>query len=152
MQRIWALTAAFVVALALAACGGDDGGGAMSKDEYRKQAQAISDKAETDFQSGIEKGTSQDPMESLAGVRELGTASDEAAQKLEELEPPDDYKDVHDRLVGSLRTLGDRADAFEQAVEARDQARAQETLTAFQQSLQEVNRIGDEYKKQVGTN
>jgi hypothetical protein len=150
VNRIPAVAAALAAALTLAACGGDDDG-ALSKDDYKKEAQSISDKFETDARGAIENATSKDPAESLTGVQQLGGSSDEAADKLDKLEPPEDFKDVHGRLLGALRTLGDRADGLEQAVDQKDQAGARQALTSFQQSLQEVDKIGTEFDRKVGT-
>ena len=151
MHRVLAVMATLVAALALVACGGDDEGGAMSAEDYKKESQAISDKVETDFQSGIENAKSDDPNESLTGVRQIGNSANEAAGKLDELEPPEEFKGVHGQLVGSLRTLSQRADSLEQAVDQKDEARAKEALTSFQQSLSDVDKIGTEYDKKVGT-
>jgi hypothetical protein len=139
-----------VAALALVACGGDEDK-AMSKDEYKKEAQKIADKFETDFQAAQKNLQAGDPQEALTGIQQLGTLSGEASSKFDKLEPPEEYKDVQGRLVGSLRTLDKRADEFEQAVDAKDKARVEQAGTAFEQAAGEVEKVGQEFDKKVGT-
>ena len=151
MHRLLAVVAALVAALALAACGGGDEDKAMSKDEYKKEAQRINDASEGDFETALKTAQSKDPDEALTGVRQIGTTVDEAVTKFEGLEPPEEYKAIHGRYVGALRTVGDRADAVEQAAEQKDRARIEQSLSSFQQSLVDGAKTGDEFDKQVGT-
>jgi len=137
-------------ALAFAACGGDDSEG-LSKEDYKKQAQEISDKFETDFQGSLKNATSQDPQESLTGVQQIASSSTETADNLDKLEPPEEYKDVQGKLVGTLRTLGERGDKVEQAAEDKDEAAIDAAVTSFQQGIQELDRVGSEFDKKVGT-
>jgi hypothetical protein len=138
-------------ALAFAACGGDDDGGALSKEDYKKEAQEISDKYETDFESSLKNATSKDPQESLTGVKQIASSSTEAADNLDKLEPPEEFKDVHGKLVGALRTLGERGHTVEQVAEAKDEAAIDGAIQSFQQGIQDLDRVGTEFDKKVGT-
>jgi len=137
-------------ALAFAACGGDDSD-ALSKEDYKKQAQEISDAYETDAAPALKAAQSKDPAESLTGVKQLATSSTETADKLDELEPPDEYSDVHGKLVGTLRTVGERGEKVEQAAEAQDEAAITPAVESFQQGILELDRVGTEFDKKVGT-
>jgi hypothetical protein len=153
--RLPILRATFAIALicsalSVAACGGDDSD-ALSKEDYKQQAQQISDDYETDAAPALKAAQSKDPAESLTGVKQLATSSTETADKLDELEPPEEYSDVHGRLVGSLRTVGQRGDKVEQAAEAQDEAAITPAVESFQQGILELDRVGDEFDKTVGT-
>jgi hypothetical protein len=141
--------ALLVASLALAACGGDDSD-ALSKEDYREQAQQISDQYEKEATPALEAAQSKDPEESLTGVTELADRSTATANKLDPLEPPEEFKDVHGKLIGALRTVGERGEKVEQAAEAQDEAGIESAVQAFQQSLVELDRIGDEHEKTTG--
>jgi hypothetical protein len=147
--RALAAIAVLVAALSFVACGGGDK--AMSKDEYKKEAQKISDKADTDFQGALKNATSQDPQESLTGVNQMKTSATEAADALDKLDPPKDFKDVHGKLVGALRTMQKRGEAVDQAAKGDDKAAIQSAVQSFQQSIKELDTVGNEFDKKVGT-
>jgi hypothetical protein len=148
--RAIGVIALIVSALAFAACGGDDEG-ALSADDYREQAQEISDEFEADFEGSVPNATSEDPQKSLAGVKQIAQSSGEAARELDELEPPDEYQAVHDNLVGTLRTLEDRGEKVEQAAEGQDRAAIQSAVGSFQQGIRDLDRVGKEFDQKVGT-
>jgi hypothetical protein len=150
LLRAIGVIALLIASLALAACGGDDDDGALSKEDYRSQAQKISDEYEKEATPALEAAQSKDPEESLTGVTELADRSTSTANKLDPLEPPEEYKDVHGRLIGALRTVGQRGEKVEQAAEAQDEAAIESAVDAFQQSLVELDRVGDEHEKTTG--
>jgi len=148
LLRVLAAMALLVASVAFTACGGDDG---PSKDTYKEEAQKISDKFDTDFESSLKNATSEDPQESLTGVKQIAASAGEAADGLEELDTPEDYKDVSGKLVGSLRTLEERGAAVEKAAEAEDEAAITSAVESFQQGIQELEPVGNEFDKKVGT-
>lgn len=148
--RALAVSALLVAVFALAACGGGEDE-AMSKDEYRSQAQKISDKAEADFEGAIKNATSEDPEESLAGINQMKSISAEVATKLDTLDPPEEFKAVHGKFIGSLRALERRGDAVDKAAKGDDPNAISSAVESFQESLRELDTVGDEYDKVVGT-
>lgn len=150
MHRVPAVTAALVAALALVACGGGNDNN-LTEGDYRLQAQRVSDSFEQSFVPALEKSKSDDPQESLTGVKEIGSSADEAAQEIDKLEPPASFKDAHDKLTRTLVTVGDRADAFERAIAAKDRAQADRTQSSLQQSIVELDQVGTEFDQKVGT-
>ena len=151
LLRVLGVIAVCVSALAFAACGGgDDDSGALSKEDYRNQAQKISDEYEKQGAPALEAAQSKDPEESLAGVVELADASTAAANKLDPLEPPEEWESAHNKLIGALRTVGERGKKVEEAAEAKDEAGIKSAVNAFQQSIVELDRIGDEHEKTTG--
>jgi DNA polymerase/3'-5' exonuclease PolX len=146
--RLLAALAAMVAVVSFVACGGDD---AMSKDDYKKEAQKISDKVDADFQAALPNATSSDPEKSLAGVNQIKVAAQDAADKLEDLDPPSDYKDVQGKLVGSLRTVQKHGEEVDAAVKAKDKQKAGTAVEALQQSIKDLDGIGNEFDQKVGT-
>ena len=148
MIRFLAALAVMVAAVSFVACGGDDG---MSKDDYKKEAQKISDKVDADFQAALPDATSSDPAKSLGGVNKIKVAAQDAADKLEDLDPPSDYKDVQTKLVDALRTLQKHGEEVDSAVQAKDQQKASAAVEALQQSIKDLDGIGNEFDQKVGT-
>ena len=146
--RLLAVLALLAVAVPLAACGGGDD---ASKDDYKKDAQAIADKLKTDVGTAQQNLQSQDEEQIVTGLNQFKTSLTEAKNGFDKLEPPEDYKDVHDKLVAELNTLeGDVAEVTS-AVEAKDQARAQQAVQKMQSDVQGLQQAGDEFDKKVGT-
>ena len=150
MRAVVALTAAVTLTAGLSACGGGEDEGA-SKDEYKKQAQQISDKLETDFQASLKNATSKDPQESLTGVNQITSAAREAADAMDGLEPPSEYEAVHGKLLGSLRTLVTRGEAVARAAEGDDVNALRQSVTTFQQGIRDLDAVGNEFDRTVGT-
>ena len=149
MHRVWAVMAALVAAIALSACGGGDEEG-LSEGEYREQTQKISDTFDSKFTPALEKSRTGGEEQQLEGIEELGASSDEAAQELDKVQPPDEFKQVHDKLSESLVKTGDGADALAEAAAAEDQGKIESTRTAFQQSLRDLQTAGSEFNQKVG--
>jgi len=110
-------------------------------------------------QRGAEQGGLQE-----AGAGDLGQVRDRLPGFAEERDlegsagvtdrraaPPEEYKDVHGKLAGTLRTLGERGDKVEQAAEDKDEAAIDAAVTSFQQGIQELDSVGSEFDKKVGT-
>ena len=146
--RLLALLAALAVALPLAACGG---GGDDDKDAYKKDAKAIADKLKTDVGTAQQNLQSQDQQEIVTGLNQFRSSLTQATDDLEALEPPEDYKDVHDKLVAELNTVESDVQAVTEAVEAKDQSKAQQAAQKLQTDVQGLQQAGDEFDKKVGS-
>ena len=142
--------AMLVAALSFVACGGDEDSG-MSKEEFKTEAQKISDETDKAFKSALPAATSEDPEESLAGVNQMKSTAGESATKLDALEPPGEFEDVHHKLVGALQTMETRGEAVDQAAKEKDEAKITSAVEAFQQSIRELETAGNEFDKVVGT-
>jgi hypothetical protein len=146
--RLLALVAVLAVALPLAACGGDDGG---DKDAYRTDAQQIADKLKTDVGTAQQNLQSQDEAKIKTGLNQFKSSLTDAANKFEELEPPEDFKDVHDKLTAEIKTLESDVQGVIDAVDAQDQAKVQTAVQKMQSDVQGLQQAGDEFDKKVGT-
>jgi hypothetical protein len=149
IMRALTAVAVLVAALSFVACGGGDKG--LSKDEYKNKAQAISDKLKADLSSAQQNLKSGQDDQALTGLNQFKTSLDDAGNKLDGLEPPSDFKDVHNKLVDSLKQTEDSTQQVIDAAKAKDKAKVQTALQQFQSDLQSLNQAGDEYDKKVGT-
>ncbi len=147
LLRVLALIAVSAVAVPLAACGGDD----SSKDDYRKDARAIADKLQRDISTAQQSLNSQDERQIVTGLNQFRTSLTEARNGFGELDPPDDFKDVHDKLVAELNTLEQDVQAVADAVEAKDQEQAQQAVQKMQADVQGLQQAGNEFDRKVGT-
>jgi hypothetical protein len=146
--RLLALVAVLAVALPLAACGGDDGG---DKDAYRSDAKEIADQLKTDVGTAQQNLQSQDEAKIKTGLNQFKTSLTDAGNKFEGLEPPEDFKDVHDKLTAEINTLEADVQGVIDAVDAQDQAQVQTAVQKMQSDVQGLQQAGDEFDKKVGT-
>ena len=114
--------AAVVLGMLAVACGG---GGALSAEEYFNKLEAIANETqekESTAQPSEEDSASLTPDQ----VKEQGsefldssaTINEDALQKVEDLDPPDDLQEAHDRLVAAESDMATRFRDF--ADEVRD--------------------------------
>ena len=150
IMRALTAIAVLVAALSLVACGGGDNKG-LSKDEYKNKSQAISDKLKSDLSSAQQNLQSGDDKQALSGLNQFKTSLTQARTDLEGLEPPSDFKDVHNKLVDSLKQTEASTQQVIDAAKSKDKAKAQTALQQFQTDLQTLNQVGGEYDKKVGT-
>ena len=148
LRALAALTV-LVAALSFSACGGGDDG--LSKDEYKNKSQAISDKLKTDLSSAQQSLQSGDDQQQLSGLTQFKASLTDARSKLEALDPPGDFKDVHNKLVDALKKSEASTQEVVSAANANDKARAQTAVQKFQSDLQSLSGVGSEYDKKVGT-
>jgi hypothetical protein len=117
--------AAYVVAAAALAAGCGGGGDALSKGEYEQRMQALDQELE-------QGGAALENVESLdnlaAQVERFQGVIRDKADEMDELEPPDEVADPHDRLVSGMRGFADRLDEFRDAAESGDQQRIEEVV------------------------
>jgi major membrane immunogen (membrane-anchored lipoprotein) len=150
ITRALAALAVLVAALSLVACGGSDNKG-LSKTDYKNKSQAISDKLKADLSTAQQNLQSGKDTQALTGLNQFKSSLSDARTKLEGLDPPSDFKDVHNKLVDSLKQTESSTQQVIGAAQAKDKAKAQTALQQFQTDLQSLNQVGDEYDKKVGT-
>lgn len=146
--RALAALAVLVAALSLIACGGSSG---LSKDDYRNKSQAISNNLKSDLATAQQNLQSGDDQKALTGLNQFKASLSEARTKLDALDPPSDYEDVHNKLVDSLKATEKSTQQVIVAAQSKDKAKAQAALQQFQTDLQALGQAGDEYDKKVGT-
>ena len=127
--RLLALLLLIVVPLALTACGGSD-----KKDTYKKDAQKIANQVQADStaaQSSFQGVTSPDQL--VTAFNDYKTKLDKSISDFENLDPPDDIKDAHNKFVTDLKALSDDITKAVDALKTKDQA----ALTSLQTKVQQ---------------
>lgn len=132
MTRLALVALSLLVALPLAACGGDD---RLSKSEYEREMGKI----QTTLENSLE-GVQEDIQQSKSlsqigeGLDDLASEIDKAADEADELEPPEEIDSEHTDLVDGIKTF---ADEFR---EAGDVARGgnQREIRAKLEGIQET--------------
>lgn len=126
IRRVLVPTVALVALLAVAGCGG--GADRLSKDEYAKRVAAAGDTladtfttigSETSSLSTSDASSDEVLDQAAANIRKGSSALRSTADDLDDLEPPEDADDAHEKLVKGLRLLADDVDELADAVEDR---------------------------------
>jgi predicted small lipoprotein YifL len=151
-RRLLPLAAALVaLSLAAAACGG---GGPLSHGDYQKKLDQIS--ADLQKQSAVFTNSgnvsSLDDLKKLAPkFRQAADATDQVAQELDGVEPPDDAATANQALVDNLPKVGDDFREFADAAESGDIQKLQEIGTQFNKQtapgIKEVTAALEDLKK-----
>ena len=130
--------AALVALLLVAGCGGDSGGGQLSAEELRRQADAICAKYDERFQA---LGEPSSPEELETFLAEGIPLFEQQTAELEELNPPDELEDDWNRAmevqhegIATIRELRD-------AVGEGDADRIQELSAEAESSSAESNQL-----------
>jgi hypothetical protein len=129
------------IAVATAGCGGGGGSsGALSKEDYEQQMQAL--QADLSSTANELQSAFTNPQDIDAMAKGLGRAADlldEASQKLDDIEPPADVADAHQSMIDNSASaatkLRDLADKVQN-----------EPLSELQSSLQDFQNL-DEFTK-----
>lgn len=131
-----------VVALLLAGCGG--GGDRLTKEEYQSEVQGVGETL-GDALGGVD--TEGGGIDELGGqVDELQTALDSAADDLDELTPPEEVEDAHDKLVEGIRGFADELEELGTAAESGDLGAIQAFQEVFttSESVRKIREAADE--------
>lgn len=92
--------------LSFAACGGDDG---LSKEDYQAELRKICDESERKT-NAVEEPTRATPEAIADYLQRLRDVNAETIEKVEELEPPEELKDAHDRALEANRDGREKVD------------------------------------------
>ena len=146
------LLAALAGLAVLAGCGG--GGDALSKEDYEQElAGAAADLTQasqtlaTELSSAMAgDGGFDQAAEDLRAVRDQ---LDETAGQLDDLDPPEDAVEAHDRLVDALRAYSDDLEDVQGALEEGSEAAIAESLAGLEglESVDDLRRAGSELEK-----
>jgi hypothetical protein len=144
MSRQLATVATLAAAAALAGCGGGDGEGGdrLSKEDYIRQADALCLEADQRIEALGDPTTAE---EAVAFTRDATAIAEEQLARLRALRPPEEdeatLEEAYDLLEQQIevgRQLGD-------AIDANDEARAQELIRQGDDLNERANEIADDY-------
>ena len=132
------------LSLVAAGCGSDT----KAKNDY---VDAVN-KAQTEFADNIQKAGSSTPSGSdpAAGAKQtftaLGAAIDKVIADLKAVEPPDDVKDLHNKLISQLNDFGGQIDQAASALGSGDLKAIAAAQAKFAQS---ASSLGTEISKTI---
>ena len=113
-----------LLALVATGCGGNDNGGATTKDDYGKQLAAAGQTLQKTFSDIADQTGSSTSSAQIADRLDKGAqALDDAAAKFAAIDPPSDVESAHQKFVDGFKEL---ADVFRQGADA---ARKNDTTT-----------------------
>jgi hypothetical protein len=129
--------------LLLAGCGGGDD--RLSKEEYQREVQGVG-KTLGDALGGVDTSNADDLSAVGGQVDELQAALRAAADDLDELSPPEDAQDAHDKLVDGVRGFADDLDRLAEAAESGDLGAVQTFQDVFttSDSVKKIREAADE--------
>jgi hypothetical protein len=137
MRTAGRVTAAVAV-LALAACGGGDGGDQLTADEFRQQADAICG----EFEGRLDELGTPESLDDLQGyVDDAVPILEEGTNRLDELQPPDELEEDWNRAMEVNRDQLDNVRELQDAVADGDQARVAELLQQSDEAREESNQL-----------
>lgn len=135
-RTLLALTGA-IATLGIAACGGDDNGGALSTEEYDERTEAA-------LQSIVDLDELSEPLanpgsveEYVDGVRAIEAEISSVVDELEAIEPPSEIASLHDELIELVAGYGAAFPPVADAAEAEDQKELQKQAQKLQESAVE---------------
>jgi hypothetical protein len=149
-KRILTILLTLLVAVPVAACGGDDGGG-MSAEDYKSEAKKVSATFETDFTAATEAlETADTPEANLAGLESMQKALGEGRDSLNKLDPPEEFKQVHDDLAKAIEAAEGDVNEITEAAKANDEAKVEELQGNIDSSFKALGEAGAAYDQKVG--
>ena len=135
----------------LTACGGGNGGDALSKQEYQDRLDTTRTELSTSFDAlgtqleGALKGSGSldDAASEVESIQEKLRAQ---ADELEGLTPPDDAAKANDKLASGMQELADDLDAFKSALKSGDFGKIQAEANKIQTftSGKKLQQAGDD--------
>ena len=131
----------FVLAVALTGCGGDD---RLSKDDYRAQLREICLDSESRTEA-IDEPTRATPEAIADYLTRLRDVNALTIKEVEELEPPEDLEEAHERALDANRDGRAKVDAVIKELE--DGGDPTQVLTEARKDLEESSKTA---KKAAG--
>jgi hypothetical protein len=129
---------ATIAAVALSACGGDDGGApdSLSKGEFASKANALCTRAESERGQLLQQLSPTPSAADAQKLQRIVTIDRELVRRVDDLVPPQGEQDVVDRVLDAWRR---RASVEHQYADAVAAMQDPETLAIFTESLAEVD-------------
>jgi hypothetical protein len=139
MRRIVVLgVAVSALAIAAAGCGGGGGGSALSKEEYSSKL----DKICADLNAKNKEIGEPDSIQGIADKGpELNDAFQDAIDKVEGLDPPDELKDAHEKFLSLGKQIHDKIDELIDEAKKNDQEGLQRVAAEIEPLDTESNTI-----------
>jgi hypothetical protein len=140
----WMKVGAAALALAgtlAAGCGGDGGGGQLSAEEFRQQADAICAEFEGKLDA-VQPPSSPDDIERF--VNEAVPIIEEGTNELQALDPPDEFQDEWDRVVEINDENLETIRAVRTALQDNDLTEAQRLMQEAGGNEEEADRLARE--------
>lgn len=105
----------------------DDGGGALTLEEYFAKLQALDDEFEDDS-AALDSAFESEDLDEIKSALDAGTTSTgEFVDDVAELEPPEEVQETHDEAVAAGNELVEAIEAF------NDEVQEAESLEALQE-------------------
>ena len=142
-RRACVVLAAVGLAAIAAGCGG--GGDRLSKEEYEREMQALSQRLGESV-GPLDAASSVDAAaEAMGEVRE---AMEEAVGELDEMNPPEDVEEDHQQLQAGVEQFANDLEELEQAIEDGDLEDVEQLAQELQSGsgLQQVDRATEAIK------
>ena len=136
--------ATLVLTAAVVGCGGDD---PLSTDDYRAELRKICAESERKT-DGVEEPTRATPEAIADYLRRLRDVNVETIEKVEELEPPEDLADAHDRALSANREGREKVDAVIQELE--EGGDPTQVLADARRDLEESSRAAKQAGEDLG--
>jgi len=124
------LLAMLVLATGFVACGGDDGSSTDDKEEYIDKVNA----AQKEFADGVQKlnlSNPSSPEDFSNSLDQLDPLLSGIVSDLEGIDPPEDVKAEHDKLVSSMKEYQTVLNDNKEGLTSGDQAQTQESAQAI---------------------
>ena len=138
MKKLVMCAAMTVLAVAAAGCGGGGGGSALSKDEYSARLNHICQELNAKNKEIGEPNSVEDVVQK--GPK-LNDAFQGAIDEVEDLKPPDELKDAHERFLTLGKQIHSKIDDLIDAAKKNDQAAAQQISNSLDRLDRESNEI-----------
>jgi uncharacterized phage infection (PIP) family protein YhgE len=135
---------AVLLAIATLAGWGGGGGDALSKEEYEQRMQKIGGTLD-EVTAGLEQ--QPESLDQLAtGIADIRTEAQQAADELDDIEPPEEIAAAHARLHEGLHQFAEDLGELEQAVENGELQEIQQLAQALASSegIQQVTSATNE--------
>ena len=148
-RRAWGAVALVAAGLAAGCGGGDD---RLSQGEYEDRVADVGTNLEQSFDdlSGtFDEGDGASLDDAADQIGQIQEDMRQRADELDDVEPPEDVQEAHDKLVEGLQGFADDLDEFRQAVDEGDVQAIQQFATEFQQSdaAKKIQEAGEELEK-----
>jgi hypothetical protein len=137
-------TLTLTLALSFAACGGDDG---LSKEDYQAELRKIC--AESERKTNAVEEPTRATAEAIADyLQRLRDVNAETIEKVEELEPPEDLRDAHDRALEANREGRQKVDDVIKELEGGGDPT--QVLTDARKELEESSQAAKKAGEELG--
>src|SRR5215217_6047060 len=133
----------FVLMAAFAGCGGDE----LSTDDYRAELRKIC--AESERQTDkVQEPTRATPEAIADYLQRLRDVNAKTIEKVEDLEPPDELKDAHERALDANREGREKVDAV--IKELKEGGDPTQVLTDARKDLEDASQAAKKAGQDLG--